>query len=39
MKYLDGQTAMVGDQVDLGGEMIGIVVCSFTKAYALQTFL
>lgn len=31
MKYLDGQAARLGDQVDLGGGMIGVVVCCFDE--------
>jgi hypothetical protein len=29
MNYTDGRKVMLGDKVDLGGSMFGIVVCSF----------
>ncbi|MHB8849166.1 MAG: hypothetical protein ACYC43_12100 [Burkholderiales bacterium] len=29
MKYLDGQFVELGDYVDLGGGMTGVVVCNF----------
>jgi len=29
MNYADGQKVMLGDKVDLGGGMFGVVVCSF----------
>lgn len=38
MHYLDGQTAMVGDQVDLGGGMTGVVVCSFDDGLCAPDF-
>ena len=28
MRYPDGQIIMLGDKVDLGGQMTGVVVCS-----------
>lgn len=31
MKYLDGQAAKLGDQVDWGGGMTGVVVCCFDE--------
>jgi len=38
MKYLDGQTVLVGDQVDLGGGMVGVVVCSFDEGLFAPDF-
>ena len=31
MKYLDGQPVRLGDVVDLGGGMTGVVVCLFDE--------
>ena len=38
IKYLDGQAAMVGDEVDLGGGMTGVVVCSIDDGLAAPNF-
>lgn len=32
MKYADGQKVLLGDKVDLGGGMFGVVVCSLDDA-------
>lgn len=37
MKYLDGSDVLIGDYVDLGGRMTGIVVADFDHAlYAID---
>lgn len=33
MKYLNGQHMRLGDQVDLGGGMTGIIVCCFDEGF------
>ena len=38
MKYLDGQVIVVGDEVDLGGGMTGVVVCDFETKQHLAGF-
>jgi hypothetical protein len=38
MKYLDGQVAMIGDHVDLGGGMTGTVVCCFDDGLCVPGF-
>lgn len=32
MKYEDGQKVLIGDKVDLGGAMTGVVMCSIDDA-------
>ena len=31
MKYLDGSNVLLGDEVDRGGGMTGVVVCCFNE--------
>lgn len=39
MKYLDGQSVRVGDIVDLGAQMTGVVVCSIDDGIYSPDFL
>ena len=38
MKYSDGQQVLVGDNVRLGADWVGVVVCSIDDGQFTQTF-
>jgi hypothetical protein len=38
MNYLDGQAAQLGDVVDLGGGMQGVVVCCLDEGLCMPGF-